>query len=123
MPVAGIVGVGTGIGGRTVGVGVDLAQLGSQGAVCSGGRYDGLVEKVGGRATPAIGWALGLERLIELWRISAEVMPAGGPDVYVVAVGDAAAAAQSRRRGNLGGPVQTSGAALIEHEPWPRRRP
>ncbi|MGB5623143.1 MAG: histidine--tRNA ligase, partial [Gammaproteobacteria bacterium] len=41
-------------------------RLGAQGAVCSGGRYDGLVEQLGGRATPAIGWAMGIERLVEL---------------------------------------------------------
>ena len=41
--------------------------LGSQGAVCSGGRYDGLVEKLGGRATPAIGWAMGIERFVALY--------------------------------------------------------
>ncbi len=41
--------------------------LGSQGAVCSGGRYDGLVEKLGGRATPAVGWAMGMERFIALY--------------------------------------------------------
>ena len=41
-------------------------RLGAQGAVCSGGRYDGLVEQLGGRPTPAIGWALGMERLVEL---------------------------------------------------------
>ncbi len=43
-------------------------QLGAQGAVCSGGRYDGLVEHLGGRPTPAIGWAIGLERLVELYQ-------------------------------------------------------
>ncbi len=65
-------------------------QLGAQGAVCSGGRYDGLVEQLGGRATPAIGWAIGLERLIELVKLAETPVPAGGPDIYVVAVGDAA---------------------------------
>ncbi len=65
-------------------------QLGAQGAVCAGGRYDGLVEQLGGRATPAIGWAMGLERLIELVRLAETPVPAGGPDVYMVAVGDAA---------------------------------
>jgi histidyl-tRNA synthetase len=65
-------------------------QLGAQGAVCAGGRYDGLVERLGGRATPAIGWAMGLERLIELVRLAETPVPAGGPDVYMVAVGDAA---------------------------------
>ena len=41
--------------------------LGAQGAVCSGGRYDGLVEKLGGRATPAVGWAMGMERFLALF--------------------------------------------------------
>ena len=65
-------------------------QLGAQGAVCAGGRYDGLVEQLGGRATPAIGWATGLERLVELVRLAATPLPEPGPDLYVVAVGEAA---------------------------------
>jgi histidyl-tRNA synthetase len=64
--------------------------LGSQGAVCSGGRYDGLVEKLGGRDTPAIGWAMGIERLVGLYQACGGETPASGPDVYIVAVGDAA---------------------------------
>ena len=64
--------------------------LGSQGAVCSGGRYDGLVEKLGGRATPAIGWALGMERLVALFAACGGTAPGADVDVYVVAVGDAA---------------------------------
>lgn len=64
--------------------------LGSQGAVCSGGRYDGLVEKLGGRATPAIGWALGMERLVALYEECGGEKPAADIDVYLVAVGDAA---------------------------------
>jgi histidyl-tRNA synthetase len=67
-------------------------KLGSQGAVCSGGRYDGLVEHLGGRATPAIGWAIGLERLVELCRTVAKIEVGAAPDVYLVAVGDDAAA-------------------------------
>ena len=43
-------------------------DLGAQGTVCAGGRYDGLVEKLGGRATPAIGWAMGIERFVALLR-------------------------------------------------------
>jgi len=66
-------------------------KLGAQGAVCAGGRYDGLVEQLGGRATPAVGWAMGLERLIELVRLGDRALPARDLDVYVVAVGDAAA--------------------------------
>jgi len=67
-------------------------KLGSQGAVCAGGRYDGLVEHLGGRATPAIGWALGIERLVELYRLETNVLPQGSPDAYLVAVGDEAQA-------------------------------
>ena len=43
-------------------------SLGSQGTVCAGGRYDGLVEQLGGRATPGVGFAMGLERLVLLVR-------------------------------------------------------
>ncbi|MDJ0905458.1 MAG: histidine--tRNA ligase [Woeseiaceae bacterium] len=62
--------------------------LGSQGAVCSGGRYDGLVEKLGGRPTPAIGWAMGIERLVALYDACGGEAPPTDADVYVVAVGD-----------------------------------
>ena len=61
--------------------------LGSQGAVCSGGRYDGLVEKLGGRATPAIGWAMGMERFAALFEACGGRAPAAGTDVYVAALG------------------------------------
>ena len=64
--------------------------LGSQGAVCSGGRYDGLVEKLGGRSTPAIGWAMGIERLVALFEACGGEAPATDADVYVVAVGEGA---------------------------------
>jgi len=64
-------------------------RLGAQGTVCAGGRYDGLVEQLGGKPTPAIGWALGLERLIELYRVCGGPAAQAGPDIYVVAVGDA----------------------------------
>ena len=63
-------------------------QLGSQGAVCSGGRYDGLVEQLGGKPTPAIGWAFGVERLLDLYRISGGGSAGDLLDLYVVAVGD-----------------------------------
>ena len=66
-------------------------KLGAQGAVCSGGRYDGLVEHLGGRATPAIGWAIGLERLVELYKTCGSNTGAAGLDAYLVAVGEAAA--------------------------------
>ena len=62
--------------------------LGSQGAVCSGGRYDGLVEKLGGRATPAIGWAMGIERFVALFEACGGKAPLPRLDVYIAAVGD-----------------------------------
>lgn len=65
--------------------------LGSQGAVCSGGRYDGLVDKLGGKATPAIGWAMGIERLVGLYEASGNNPLDRCPQVYIVAVGDIAA--------------------------------
>ncbi|MDH4106977.1 MAG: histidine--tRNA ligase [Gammaproteobacteria bacterium] len=67
--------------------------LGSQGAVCSGGRYDGLVEKLGGRPTPAIGWAMGMERLVGLYEACGGRAPAADPHVFIVAAGQAALAA------------------------------
>ena len=62
--------------------------LGSQGAVCSGGRYDGLVEKLGGRPTPAIGWAMGIERFVALFEACGGKAPSRAADVYLAAVGD-----------------------------------
>jgi len=70
-------------------------KLGSQGTVCAGGRYDGLVEQLGGKATPAVGFAMGVERLILLLEtlevIPAEVMQT--VDFYVCGMGDGAAQA------------------------------
>ena len=66
-------------------------RLGAQGTVCAGGRYDGLVEQLGGKPTPAVGFAMGMERLVLLLLESAQAVPAGrGVDAYVVAVGEAA---------------------------------
>jgi histidyl-tRNA synthetase len=63
-------------------------RLGSQGAVCAGGRYDGLVSHLGGEPTPAIGFAIGLERLTELYSLAGIPAPHRTPDVYVVAAGE-----------------------------------
>ena len=67
-------------------------ELGAQNAVCAGGRYDQLVEKRGGRPTPAVGFAVGLERLVELVRGQAQADNAGpgGTDIYVVSATDQA---------------------------------
>ncbi|WP_283787934.1 histidine--tRNA ligase [Bermanella sp. WJH001] len=65
-------------------------ELGAQGTVCAGGRYDGLVEQLGGKATPAVGFAMGIERLI-LMLEALNVIPEAVHnylDVYLVAVGD-----------------------------------
>jgi len=64
-------------------------RLGAQDAVCSGGRYDGLVAQLGGKPTPAIGWALGLERLVALH--GTDDIPQPTPIAYMVLVGDRAA--------------------------------
>ena len=74
-------------------------QLGAQATVCGGGRYDGLIQQLGGPATPAIGWALGMERLLLVIAAAAQVDPDGAaarltatssPLVYVVNRGDQA---------------------------------
>ncbi|WP_343554286.1 histidine--tRNA ligase [Pantoea sp.] len=64
------------------------SSLGSQGTVCGGGRYDGLVEQLGGRATPAVGFAMGMERLVLLVQaVNPEFEPTSIVDVYVIASG------------------------------------
>jgi histidyl-tRNA synthetase len=65
-------------------------RLGSQDAVCSGGRYDGLVEHLGGKPTPGIGFAMGVERLVALMEEEGLSTPQNGPQVYLVRVGEAA---------------------------------
>jgi histidyl-tRNA synthetase len=59
-------------------------SLGSQGTVCAGGRYDRLIEEFGGQATPAIGFGLGLERLILLLEETGKFPPPKAPDIYVI---------------------------------------
>lgn len=63
-------------------------SLGSQGTVCAGGRYDGLVEQLGGRATPGVGFAMGLERLVLLVQaVNPEFKADPVVDIYTVASG------------------------------------
>ena len=59
-------------------------SLGSQGTICGGGRYDYLIEQIGGKAAPAVGWALGVERVLELVREQGAVVP--GPLLHAYAV-------------------------------------
>ncbi|MBA1148067.1 histidine--tRNA ligase [Ectothiorhodospiraceae bacterium WFHF3C12] len=68
-------------------------RLGAQGTVCAGGRYDGLVEQIGGRPTPAIGFAVGLERLVTLVEESVGAHASPAPHAYLVALGDGVQAA------------------------------
>jgi histidyl-tRNA synthetase len=62
-------------------------RLGAQGTICAGGRYDGLVEYLGGRPTPAVGFALGLERLIALLEAEGVDLPDSSPHAYLVLSG------------------------------------
>ena len=62
-------------------------KLGAQGTVCAGGRYDSLVEQLGGKATPAVGFALGMERLVLLRQEQGVAAPVESPAVYIVAAG------------------------------------
>lgn len=64
--------------------------LGAQSAVCSGGRYDGLFEQLGGKATPGCGFGIGVERLLLLLQAQAAALPKLEPDVWLVHQGDAA---------------------------------
>ncbi len=65
-------------------------SLGAQGTICAGGRYDYLIEQIGGKPAPAVGWALGVERVLELVKERGTRVDAPAPDAYAV-VPDAAA--------------------------------
>ncbi|MCB1934799.1 MAG: histidine--tRNA ligase [Nitrosomonas sp.] len=67
-------------------------KLGAQGAVCAGGRYDGLIEQVGGKPAPACGFAMGVERLLALMQECGKVFPEAVPDIYIVHQGNEATA-------------------------------
>ncbi|NML59545.1 histidine--tRNA ligase [Massilia sp. RP-1-19] len=65
-------------------------ELGAQGTVCAGGRYDPLIETFGGKPTPAVGFAMGIERLVELMKLAGEPAAPALCDVYMVHQGEAA---------------------------------
>jgi histidyl-tRNA synthetase len=65
-------------------------RLGSQGTVCAGGRYDDLITQIGGKPAPAVGWAMGVERVLDLMKEQGTDIPLPTPDAYAV-VPDAAA--------------------------------
>jgi len=64
--------------------------LGAQGTVCAGGRYDGLVEQLGGKATPAVGFAMGMERLVLLLQEQNKLTPRRTVDAYLMPLGEEA---------------------------------
>ncbi len=65
------------------------SKLGAQGTVCAGGRYDGLVKQLGGRETPAAGFAMGIERLLALLEEVNPIEPIPQADIYMVVMGEA----------------------------------
>ena len=65
-------------------------RLGAQGTICAGGRYDGLVEQIGGKPSPAMGFAMGVERLLVLLQEGGMALPRSKVDVYVVHQGELA---------------------------------
>lgn len=71
-------------------------RLGAQGTICAGGRYDGLVEQIGGKPSPAMGFAMGVERLLVLLQEAGMALPKHKLDVYVVHQGELAGKLASR---------------------------
>jgi histidyl-tRNA synthetase len=86
-------------------------HLGSQGTVCGGGRYDGLFEQLGGKPTPAIGFGLGIERLLLLLQELALPVPAATPDAYAV-IGDVAGLPQALVTVDA---LRAAGVAVLMH--------
>lgn len=86
-------------------------QLGAQGTVCAGGRYDGLITQLGGKPAPACGFAMGVERLLALWKDQGNQALSVVPDVYLVAQGDAAARFAFRVAEEL----RSSGLDVLQH--------
>ncbi|CAB3704662.1 Histidine--tRNA ligase [Achromobacter spanius] len=86
-------------------------RLGSQGTVCGGGRYDGLIELLGGKPAPAVGFAIGMERLLDLWEQSVQLDTPAECDVYVVHQGEEA----QRLAASVGETLRDAGLSVIVH--------
>ena len=86
-------------------------RLGAQGTVCGGGRYDGLIQMIGGKPAPAVGWALGIERVLDLLEQQGIVPPATDCDAYVV-VPDPAALPQATA---LAEALRAAGVSVLLH--------
>ena len=92
-------------------------DLGAQATVCGGGRYDGLVKELGGSDTQAVGWAIGMERLVILLQQLSSSQPVDTPEFYIVSRGEAAEAqslllAQKLRSAGFGAELDLSGSAF-----------
>ena len=87
-------------------------ELGAQGTICAGGRYDGLVEQLGGKATPAIGFALGMERILALLE-SQQKQPLQTVDIYMILIGAASEIKGLQISENIRDAVQ--GVKMITH--------
>ncbi|HEY9027105.1 MAG TPA: histidine--tRNA ligase [Burkholderiaceae bacterium] len=94
-------------------------QLGSQGTVCGGGRYDGLIEQLGGKPAPAVGWGLGIERLLLLLEAVGIAPPDQSPDAYLV-VGDAAARVPAMQVAEA---LRAAGLSVLQHAQGPEGLP
>lgn len=95
---------------------IQSSDLGAQATVCAGGRYDGLVKELGGAETPAVGWAIGMERLVILLQ-QLQSLPDSEIDFYVVSKGDQAEAqalviAQTLRQSGFSVELDMSGSAF-----------
>jgi histidyl-tRNA synthetase len=86
-------------------------KLGAQATVCGGGRYDGLIELLGGKAAPAVGFAIGMERLLDLWGQYQPEVAVPECQVYIVHQGDDA----QRRAALLAESLRDSGLSVIVH--------
>jgi histidyl-tRNA synthetase len=86
-------------------------RLGSQGTVCGGGRYDGLIELLGGKPAPAVGFAIGMERLLSLWEQSQTLATPAECEIYVVHQGEQA----QRLAARVGEQLRDAGFSVIVH--------
>jgi histidyl-tRNA synthetase len=86
-------------------------KLGAQGTLCGGGRYDGLIEMIGGRSAPAVGWGLGIERVLDLLKQEGVEAPSRAWDAYVV-VPDAAALPRATATAEA---LRASGLSVLLH--------
>ena len=86
-------------------------QLGAQSTVCAGGRYDGLIEQIGGKPAPACGFAIGIERLLDILEASQQTETPASPDVYLVHAGETA----SVMAWDIARQLRAAGLQVIRH--------